>query len=153
MEKNYVVTSLDDLRIMAKEVLSHVSNFKSDQASVITLNGDLGAGKTAFVKELAQLLDVTEVVSSPTFVIQKQYATQHDSFSLLVHMDAYRIEEESELLPLNFIKTVSDASNLVCIEWPDKIKMTLNNVKIAASVEFIYEGETRYITVRYGKKE
>src|SRR5690625_396703 len=59
---------------------------------VITLEGDLGAGKTAFAKGLASGLGVKETISSPTFTIIKEYEGEIPFF----HMDAYRLEYSEE---------------------------------------------------------
>lgn len=90
-------------------------------ATVLTLTGDLGAGKTALVKQLAATLGVTEVVTSPTFVVMKVYHTTHQTFTKLVHIDAYRIESPEEMAPLHLADYLADREVLLCIEWPEHI--------------------------------
>lgn len=96
-----------------------------DSATVLTLAGDLGAGKTTLVQALARELGVTEVVTSPTFVVMKSYQTTHLVFTHLVHIDAYRIDEVSELTPLHFAQVLQTPQTLVCIEWPERINSAL----------------------------
>lgn len=94
----------------------------SEYASVIALQGDLGAGKTAFTKALAHVLGVLEHVTSPTFVIMKSYAVpHHERFDTLTHIDAYRIEDSDELRVLGFIELLQDPKRLIVIEWPERI--------------------------------
>jgi tRNA threonylcarbamoyladenosine biosynthesis protein TsaE len=68
---------------------------------------------------------VSEVVQSPTFVIMKQYGTTHKAIRRLVHMDAYRIEDNSELVPLRFAEILTTPGTLFCIEWGERIKAAL----------------------------
>ncbi len=91
-------------------------------AMVVGLSGGLGAGKTTFVQALARALLIEESVTSPTFVIARFYPVQKlESLTRLVHIDAYRIEDESELGPIRFDEILGESKNLVVVEWPEKI--------------------------------
>ncbi len=115
------ITTLEELSLIAKEVL--LSCLLKDGANVITLSGDLGAGKTAFTKELAKLLKIQQEITSPTFVIMKTYSVQGHAFiKSLTHIDAYRIEADEEMRVLGFSQLCKDPSKLICIEWPEKIQ-------------------------------
>ena len=96
---------------------------------VIGLIGDLGAGKTVFTKGLAAGLGVEQVITSPTFVLMKIYQAKNKKAEKqeiqLVHIDAYRLEKGSELASLGFDELMQDASNLILLEWPEKIADTL----------------------------
>lgn len=93
-----------------------------NHATVVLLSGDLGAGKTAFVKAVAQRLGVEGVVNSPTFVLEKIYQIPHDErYDRLVHIDAYRLEGREELAPLAFDEFLKDPRNLIMLEWPEKV--------------------------------
>ena len=63
-----------------------------DAATLVTLSGDLGAGKTTFTQGIARALGVEETVASPTFVIEKVYVLTAQRWERLVHIDAYRLE-------------------------------------------------------------
>ncbi len=106
---------------------------QKDHALLITLVGDLGAGKTTFVQALAKELGVTESVLSPTYVIMKSYdipaANQNRNteqtisarrFAKLVHIDLYRLDKPEELSALKLGAVLADPANLVCIEWPER---------------------------------
>lgn len=94
----------------------------SETATLVTLSGELGAGKTAFTKAIAITLGVEEVVNSPTFVLEKIYMLPDGQpFKRLVHIDAYRLEKGSDLAALGFEKIMNDSENLVLLEWPEKV--------------------------------
>ena len=140
------VASLAELAGVVRNVLALCVQGKS--ANVIGLSGELGAGKTAFVKELARTLGIDEEVTSPTFVIMKSYAIpNHPFFTMLTHVDAYRIERDDEMEVLKFRDVLADPKRLVAIEWPERVKNFLPETAIPVSIE-ITDGETR--TVTYG---
>lgn len=96
---------------------------KEAGATLVTLSGELGAGKTAFAKALAKALGVEDVVNSPTFVLEKIYQLggSTSKFKRLVHIDAYRLKEGKELAALGFDELMQDAGNLILLEWPEKV--------------------------------
>ena len=106
-----------------------------NQATLVTLSGELGAGKTAFAKAVAHALGIEEVVTSPTFVLEKIYPVRklEDShsngasllFKCLVHIDAYRLEKGADLAPLGFSELMKDSGNLILLEWPEKVRNAL----------------------------
>lgn len=119
-----VISSLPELEDYAKNVLEEVSALPRSGAVVLALQGDLGAGKTAFVKALAKQLGVVEHVTSPTFVIMKSYegrGARGESFKTLVHIDAYRLESAHELEVLGWNELIADPDALIAIEWPEKV--------------------------------
>jgi tRNA threonylcarbamoyladenosine biosynthesis protein TsaE len=123
-----VARSEQDLERVGEEILRRVeANAREGvPAGLILLKGDLGAGKTALTKALARVLHIDNTVNSPTFVLMKTYAIpQHTRFTKLVHIDAYRIEEEDELRPLRFEELLRDPHNLIVVEWPERIEDAL----------------------------
>ncbi|MCF7816183.1 MAG: tRNA (adenosine(37)-N6)-threonylcarbamoyltransferase complex ATPase subunit type 1 TsaE [Candidatus Pacebacteria bacterium] len=138
------ISILAELNEVAKEVLALCG--KKDGAAVIGLSGDLGVGKTAFTKEIAHVLKIQEEITSPTFVIMKSYAIrEHPFFKTLIHIDAYRIETDDEMRVLDFGGLLTDATKLICIEWPENIQELLP--KDMCVVSFILnKDETRDIT-------
>lgn len=112
--------SLAELTVFAESFISNLPQEKG-QATVVGLSGDLGSGKTAFVKAVAKKLGITEDVLSPTFVIAKYYDLPGMSWKRLVHVDAYRIEQPEEVRALRFAELLADPRNLVMIEWPEQL--------------------------------
>jgi tRNA threonylcarbamoyladenosine biosynthesis protein TsaE len=87
---------------------------------VISLSGDLGAGKTVFVQGLATALGVTDRVTSPTFTILHEY----DGRFPIMHLDVYRLDSFQEILDLGF-EEFFDPRAVVLIEWGDAVEQLL----------------------------
>ena len=105
------------------------------EAVLVTLSGELGAGKTSFVKAVAKELGISEIVNSPTFVIEKVYPLPAgDRFKRLVHLDAYRLEHSEELAPLGLSEILQDAGNLVLLEWPERVQGALPQPSVQLSL-------------------
>lgn len=123
---------------------------KTSGAQVVALRGDLGAGKTTFVKALGAVLGVTEHITSPTFTILKQYETTDETWKQLLHMDAYRIEDSTELGPLGFTELLSNSNTLFCIEWAENIATALPE----DCTELVFENTTdeKTRTIQVGKR-
>jgi len=99
-----------------------LKNQKKNQGTlVVGLSGDLGIGKTAFIKSVAKYLGIKDKISSPTYVIMKKYLIKKKECKFFFHLDAYRLESEEELLHLGWKEIVSNKENLVFIEWPENI--------------------------------
>lgn len=108
----YISNSQNDTINIAKEFSK-----KLKPNDVITLNGDLGAGKTAFVSGLAEGLGISDRVQSPTFTIVNEYKKGPVS---LYHFDVYRIMNADEMYDIGFDEYLF--SDGVCvIEWADNI--------------------------------
>ena len=133
MDRNY---SEQEVGTVASDILACVTSVATSQgdmadgvgtsgATVLALSGDLGAGKTTLTKAIAQVLGVQETVISPTFVIAKYYECTHPNFDQLVHIDAYRIDEESEHHILNWQAISEMPRTLIIVEWPERITALL----------------------------
>ena len=121
-EEQYIVATPDDFSPVVAAVLQQAARV-IDGAAIVALSGDLGAGKTTFTQALAKTLGVLEPVVSPTFSIMKCYElVNHKHFDRLIHIDAYRIEDLSEIGPLRFQELFVQPRTLICIEWPENIE-------------------------------
>ncbi|MFH1867029.1 MAG: tRNA (adenosine(37)-N6)-threonylcarbamoyltransferase complex ATPase subunit type 1 TsaE [Patescibacteria group bacterium] len=87
----------------------------------LALIGDLGSGKTTFVKGLARGLGVKNKITSPTFVLFKPYQAKHKTIKQLIHADCYRVTG-SEFLKVGLTDYLTDKQTVVVIEWADKLK-------------------------------
>jgi tRNA threonylcarbamoyladenosine biosynthesis protein TsaE len=116
----HLCRSLAETEAAATLFLSNLAANK-DGATVVGLLGDLGSGKTTFTQAIARQLGVTERVTSPTFVIEKNYRLENQPFSCLIHIDAYRLHKPDELAHLQWSEIIADSSNLVLIEWADRV--------------------------------
>jgi tRNA threonylcarbamoyladenosine biosynthesis protein TsaE len=132
--------SSEETNKIAKDFLETIHH--TGFSCVVALQGDLGAGKTAFAQEVGKILGVVENMHSPTFVIMKTYRhqpTTHNpqqttkvsefggrssvvgGWSNLIHIDAYRLENDSELLHLGWEEIIKEPENLILIEWPENV--------------------------------
>lgn len=109
------------------------------QASILALRGDLGAGKTTFVQTIARELGVKETITSPTFVIMKKYELFNQSFKTVIHIDAYRLKDSRELEVLGWNELVANPTNLICIEWPERVEPLIPSN--ARHIQFIFIDE------------
>jgi tRNA threonylcarbamoyladenosine biosynthesis protein TsaE len=120
--ERYPITTLAELAAAAAAVLTRAQTLASDSGRItLALVGDLGAGKTTFVQTLARRMGVTETVTSPTFVIMRRYATTDETFTSLIHIDAYRLESVDELRVLGFEALGTEKGTMMCIEWPERV--------------------------------
>ena len=121
------------------------------RATLVTLAGELGAGKTAFTKAAAKALGVEEVVTSPTFVLEKSYLLppkpghRMSGFGRLVHIDAYRLTSGAELATLRFDELMQDSGNLVFLEWPENVADVLPSPAARISLVVLPDG-SRHIS-------
>ena len=95
---------------------------KSGEALILALQGELGAGKTTFIKGFSKALKIIEKVLSPTFVLIHRH---HLKSGNLYHIDAYRLKSEKDLLKLNIKEIFNNPKNIVLIEWADRVKKVI----------------------------
>ncbi len=133
--------SLEDIDSYAQQFVESVPKTKGKEASVVALEGDLGAGKTTFVQAVARAMEVKEHVTSPTFTIMQSYKTEHPVFSKLVHIDAYRLEGEIKDT-IGFEDVQRNPSAIIFIEWPKNILQLLISPKDVRTLIFKTVDET-----------
>ncbi|MBI2048534.1 MAG: tRNA (adenosine(37)-N6)-threonylcarbamoyltransferase complex ATPase subunit type 1 TsaE [Parcubacteria group bacterium] len=115
-------------------------------ATVITLSGDLGAGKTTFVQGIARALGIHEPITSPTFVIMKKYPIDVRGYHTLVHIDAYRLKSAAELTVLGWGDVCADAGCIMCVEWPERVREVLPANHTPVVLTYIDE-QTRTVAI------
>lgn len=135
--------SIEQTHKIAKEVLDKALSFSVvfNKAVVIALEGDLGSGKTHFVQGFAKHLDIKEKITSPTFVILKRFKIGGAKIRNLIHIDAYRIEKPEEILELRWNEFINDPSNIILVEWADKIRNVLPKKYFLIKLEVVSEKE------------
>ena len=116
--------NIQEMKALAADFIEHLKPIP-DGATVIGLRGELGAGKTTFTQACANLLGISENVTSPTFVILKKYQLNKETlggnFSFFIHIDAYRLKGGKELDTIGWQEIISDPKNLIMIEWPELV--------------------------------
>lgn len=106
------------------------------KALVIALEGELGAGKTVFVRGVTKALKIKAKIKSPTFTLAKKYKLPVTNYQLpitsLYHFDCYRLRDHRDLKILGIQEILNNPENLVLVEWSDRVKKILpkNHIKI-----------------------
>jgi tRNA threonylcarbamoyladenosine biosynthesis protein TsaE len=127
---------IENLEELEQEAAHFVQTLSpSEAATLVTLTGELGAGKTTFTQAIARALGVTDTVTSPTFVLEKIYELPEGAaFSKLIHIDAYRLKSGSELAPLEFDILMKDSKNLLLLEWPERVTDALPQPNVSITL-------------------
>ncbi len=135
-----VLQTRTDLQVAARAFVAGLSA-KKDHATLVTLSGELGAGKTAFVQECAAALGVSEEVTSPTFVIENRYPlTGAHGFTELIHIDAYRLESGDSLGSLRFAEDIQNPHLLIMLEWPERVAGALPLADVSIVLVLLEDG-------------
>lgn len=112
------IPNLQALPSTAQTIINALGNKR-----VVTLSGNLGAGKTTLVKAIAQYLGTTETVSSPTYSLVNEY---HYGNNIIYHLDLYRLENLDEALAIG-IEDYLYSGNYCFVEWANIIAPLLPN--------------------------
>jgi tRNA threonylcarbamoyladenosine biosynthesis protein TsaE len=109
---------------------------------VVSLAGDLGAGKTVFAKGVATALGVRDDVVSPTFTLVREYAARVP----FVHIDVYRLDRFQEVHDLGFDELVS-GSSVTVVEWGDRVSALLPVERLDVTLRFGPADDDRVVTI------
>ena len=117
--------TLDDTKKLAERFAKLVK----DNGCFVNLYGEIGAGKTAFVKLVANALEVKERVTSPSFVILNEY---HSGLIPVYHFDLYRLENEGVKTIVDELREYSEGRKLTFVEWAEfsQDEIPFNHLKI-----------------------
>ena len=116
-----VSKSVKETRLFAKKFAKEI--LKMPNLMVLSLEGEIGVGKTTFTQGFAEALGIKEKVQSPTFVILKIYDIPK-SRKNLIHVDAYRLRAK-DFKVLGWKDFIKNPSNIILVEWGNKIKNIL----------------------------
>jgi tRNA threonylcarbamoyladenosine biosynthesis protein TsaE len=109
--------TINELQQVTKKILNYGKDFK-----VWVLKGELGAGKTTFIKEITKQLGIKDQTSSPSYALVNEYRTK--SNKRIYHLDLFRINTTSEALDIG-IDEYLDSDDYCFIEWPEIIESLL----------------------------
>ena len=129
------------------ETLELAQNFESEKFPnmIICLNGELGSGKTVFVKGIANALGIQDTITSPTFTIIKEY----DGELPLYHLDVYRLDGETQGIG---IEEYFSKGGVVVIEWADTISQILPKERLDIKFKVVDENKRVLIITPYGQQ-
>ena len=131
-----------------EDTLELAENLESEKfpGMVICLDGELGSGKTVFVKGFAKSLGITENITSPTFNIVKEYETGELPLN---HMDVYRLEDTDETIGFN---DYFQSEDITIIEWSELIKDQLPDERLDIRFKVIDENTRVLVLKPHGQK-
>lgn len=138
--------------VRSSESLEHTGVIARDFASVlragdlVRLVGEMGAGKTTFVRLVAEAMGVdVSLVSSPTFVLMNNYpCTIMGEAGSIAHLDCYRFGDEDELDALGWDRVCSDGS-IRLVEWPERIDGLLDEDSCTVTISHVDESERGFV--------
>ncbi|MGK7397613.1 MAG: tRNA (adenosine(37)-N6)-threonylcarbamoyltransferase complex ATPase subunit type 1 TsaE [Candidatus Cyclobacteriaceae bacterium M3_2C_046] len=126
------VKKVEELLDTAKKIIE----FANDQ-KVWLFEGDLGAGKTTLIKAICEMMEVDDVVNSPTFSIVNEYNNKKGE--ILYHLDFYRLKNDIEALDIGIDEYIS--SGRYCfIEWPSRIENLLPQENLSIKIDLAANG-------------
>ena len=105
-----------------QEMIEAGKAFAGEANGVVELVGDVGVGKTTFVRGLAEGLGIKEPITSPSFTISKAYACPNER--TLIHYDFYRLNDPGIMVE-DLAENLKNENNIVIIEWSDSVKEIL----------------------------
>ena len=140
--KIFITKSFLETENLGEKFSSFVKN-----GDLICLYGELGSGKTTFVRGLAKGLKVKSRIISPTFTIIRRHKLDDNYF---YHVDFYRVNDEKDIGSLGLNEILEDKDSIKVLEWPEKIKDLLPQERIDIWFEYIDE-KRRRITIKNSK--
>lgn len=130
-------------KLLAEELLKTKPGKK---VLVVGFVGDLGTGKTTFIKSFLRALGVKERVASPTFIFSRRYKSKLKYYENIWHFDVYRLNFPKGVREIGLREAISHDKNLVIVEWADKIKGILPKGTIWVEFKHGVKSNERHIT-------
>lgn len=130
------IYALDQIRVAAKALLVQ------KPAKVILFHGEMGAGKTTFIKALSQELGVKNATSSPTFSLVNEYETGNGE--IVYHFDMYRLKNEMEALDMG-IEDYLYSGHWCFIEWAENIPNLIPDPHAAVTLTVLSDGKRKLV--------
>lgn len=137
-----IINQLADLEKAAKILLSYASIRKK-----WCFYGDLGAGKTTFIKAIARYMNIQESVTSPTYSLVNEYSYKdigNSTTKYLYHLDLYRLKQIEEALDIGIEEYLYD-ENYCFIEWAEIIESILPLEVVKINIELLEDGRRKIV--------
>lgn len=140
--KTITINNLAELGTVAQELVNFALNEK-----FFVFEGEMGAGKTTFIKTFCEALGVKELVSSPTFSIVNEYEAQAD---VVYHFDFYRLKNEQEAYDIGYEEYFYSKAYCL-VEWPQKVSNLLPQCYIKVDIEIIGQTQRSFSFTKIGQ--
>lgn len=147
-EKTFSTSSPEETKSIAKHLAEKLCGNVTDKPLIFIIEGELGAGKTVFVKGIGEYFGLHDIIS-PTFVVYYEYDIRKNPWKKFIHFDLYNIQEDEEFAHLGIEKYV-EKGNILCFEWGEKAGKIHDELKEKGGVVHVkiaYEEEGRKITI------
>jgi len=119
---------------------------KLKSGNIVIFNGDLGVGKTEFVKAICTHWNVEQTISSPSFSIINQYETFcNDTVRTIFHIDLYRIKNQKELIDIGFQELIYNSEAVFFIEWEENSFGIINKFDYKITINICNENNNSRI--------
>jgi len=132
MEK-LIIESVEKINSVAKEFLAKYGSYR-----IVAFYGEMGAGKTTFIKALCKAMNVEDEVNSPSFAIVNEYHTADDD--VIFHFDFYRLKNIEEALDIGYEEYIY-SGHYCFMEWPEKIGPLLPDNRLEVTIEETDDGK------------
>lgn len=145
MKNNYITSSPEETKKLAQKIASELKG-----GEVICLCGELGAGKTVFVKGVIDYFLPGKRVLSPTFIIVRHYHPKDSIIKDIFHVDLYRISKSFEIQSLGLNEFMNKSDNIVLIEWAERLGKFLPKKRIDIRVKTL-SNQSRSIEIHHAQ--
>lgn len=141
MKRTFIVSNIEDLEQVAQAVTEYFGEFE-----VYALDGEMGSGKTTFMRALGKVLKINEEVTSPTYSLVNEYSID-SSIMRIFHFDLFRLKSIEELTDIGFEEYLHAPDVYVFVEWWQMAKELIEQTDyVLLQFEKINE-TTRRITI------
>ena len=141
MNKKYLTTSSEETQNLGETLALELKG-----GDFLAFYGNLGSGKTTFIQGLAKGLGIERRIISPTFIIMRHYNLSQGNF---YHVDLYRTENKHDFLSIGLDQIMEDKSNIVALEWAEKMGDMLPKHRFDISFEYLDDNKRKITINKY----
>lgn len=139
--KIYTTSSSEETKNLGKQLAKELK-----PGDFLAFYGNLGSGKTTFIQGLAEGLGIKRRIISPTFIIVRHFSFKKGNF---YHVDLYRTETNNDLLSVGLDEIIEDKTNIVALEWAEKLGDLLPQNRYEIDCKYIDEYKREIRITKY----